>query len=263
LACGHANANSMSAWSTSTPVTIATAFRVGERVGIGSPSKRTFIRYTSSACSALAAIVKNECSFYDQDMPRVSEAHRERRRQQILEAARRCFIRKGFHQSSMADVFAEADLSAGAVYRYFRSKDEIIAAIAEEVIGHITDLLVPMVDQDPPPALDSVLRDGLGAVDELAFGEYGFAQLAPQVWAEALRNPMLLEVIRARYTVVRATLSRLVVAEQKVGRVAADADADEVAAVLFGSIIGYLLQRLLFGELRPETYAAGLAGLAR
>jgi AcrR family transcriptional regulator len=196
-------------------------------------------------------------------MPRVSDAHRERRREQILDAARRCFIRKGFHQSSMADVFAEAGLSAGAVYRYFRSKDEIITAIAEEVIGHVTDLLVPLVEQEPTPTLDSVIRDGLLSVDDLAFGEYGFAQLAPQVWAEALRNDQLLGVIRSRYTVVREALSRLIVAEQKAGRVDVDAEPDDVAAVLFGSIIGYLLQRLLFGRLRPESYAAGLAALTR
>ena len=196
-------------------------------------------------------------------MPRVSEAHRERRREQILEAARRCFIRKGFHQSSMADVFAEAGLSAGAVYRYFRSKDEIITAIAEEVVGHVSDLLVPLVEQEPTPTLDSVIRDGLLSVDDLAFGEYGFAQLAPQVWAEALRNDQLLGVIRSRYTVVREALSRLIVAEQKAGRVDVNAEPDNVAAVLFGSIIGYLLQRLLFGHLRPESYAAGLAALTR
>jgi AcrR family transcriptional regulator len=196
-------------------------------------------------------------------MPRVSDAHRERRREQILEAARRCFIRKGFHQSSMADVFAEAGLSAGAVYRYFRSKDEIITAIAEEVVGHVTDLLVPLVEQEPTPTLDSVIRDGLLSVDDLAFGEYGFAQLAPQVWAEALRNDQLLGVIRSRYTVVREALSRLIVAEQKAGRVDVDAEPDDVAAVLFGSIIGYLLQRLLFGHLRPESYAAGLAAITR
>lgn len=196
-------------------------------------------------------------------MPRISDAHRERRREQILEAARRCFIRKGFHQSSMADVFAEAGLSAGAVYRYFRSKDEIITAIAEEVVGHVTDLLVPLVEQEPTPTLDSVIRDGLLSVDDLAFGEYGFAQLAPQVWAEALRNDQLLGVIRSRYAVVREALSRLIVAEQKAGRVDVDAEPDDVAAVLFGSIIGYLLQRLLFGHLRPESYAAGLAALTR
>ena len=63
-------------------------------------------------------------------MPRVSEAHLAARRQQILDAARVCFTRNGFHATSMQDVIAEAGLSVGAVYRYFRSKEELVAAIA-------------------------------------------------------------------------------------------------------------------------------------
>ena len=63
-------------------------------------------------------------------MPKVTEAHRESRREQILIAAWKCFSRKGFHSTSMADVIKEAGLSAGAVYLYFRSKDEIIVAVA-------------------------------------------------------------------------------------------------------------------------------------
>ena len=52
-------------------------------------------------------------------MPKVSDAHRAARRRQILDAARRRFVRNGFHATSMQDIFAEAGLSAGAVYRYF------------------------------------------------------------------------------------------------------------------------------------------------
>ena len=73
-------------------------------------------------------------------MPRVSEEHLERRRQQIVDAAQRCFARRGFHQSSMQDVFAESGLSAGAVYRYFKSKDELVAALDEGWLPADTDL---------------------------------------------------------------------------------------------------------------------------
>jgi AcrR family transcriptional regulator len=55
-------------------------------------------------------------------MPKVTEAHLEARRQQILDAALACFSRRGFHQSTMQDICQEAELSPGAVYRYFRSK---------------------------------------------------------------------------------------------------------------------------------------------
>jgi AcrR family transcriptional regulator len=118
-------------------------------------------------------------------MPRVSQEHRDQRRQQILDAARRCFIREGFHQTSMTDILTEAGLSAGAVYGYFKSKNEIIAAIAEDVIGQITQLLEPIFTQEPPPRLAEAIRQGLSQTNDIAFGPEGFAQLAPQVWLQS------------------------------------------------------------------------------
>ena len=61
-------------------------------------------------------------------MPKVSKEHSEARRRQIIDAAYQCFARKGFHQTTMRDIYEEAGLSPGAVYHYFDSKDEIIQA---------------------------------------------------------------------------------------------------------------------------------------
>ena len=66
-------------------------------------------------------------------VPRVSADHLTARREQILAAARACFLRNGLHTTSMQDLIREAGLSVGAVYRYFKSKNEIINAIAETV----------------------------------------------------------------------------------------------------------------------------------
>ena len=63
-------------------------------------------------------------------MPRITPERREAKRAEIVAAARRCFSRDGFHQTSMPDIAAEAGVSAGAPYRYFASKEEIILAIA-------------------------------------------------------------------------------------------------------------------------------------
>ncbi len=53
------------------------------------------------------------------------------RREEILDAAQRCFARAGFHQTSMQEIYAEARMSPGGLYRYFASKEAIIAGIAE------------------------------------------------------------------------------------------------------------------------------------
>lgn len=65
-------------------------------------------------------------------MPKVSEAHLERRRQQILDAAIVCFARKGFHQTTMADIAAEARVSATLAYRYFSGKEDLIEAAVRQ-----------------------------------------------------------------------------------------------------------------------------------
>src|SRR3954451_4141063 len=86
-------------------------------------------------------------------VPRVSEEPLIARREQILAAARVCFLSKGLHNTSMQDLIQEAGLSVGAVYRYFKSKDEIISAIPPPFVGalqqHIDDVAarrLPLTD---------------------------------------------------------------------------------------------------------------------
>src|SRR5215212_6087280 len=110
---------------------------------------RIFQRFpcTVEGDMAMASGVENECSFFilnrrfvvkatiEGRMPKVTEEHVEARRRQILSAALRCFARQGFHRTTMQDIFREADLSPGAVYSYFKSKDELVAAIIGATMG--------------------------------------------------------------------------------------------------------------------------------
>jgi AcrR family transcriptional regulator len=64
-------------------------------------------------------------------MSRAIDQRQTDRRQEILDAAQRCFARSGFHQTSMQEICAEAQMSPGGLYRYFASKEAIISGIAE------------------------------------------------------------------------------------------------------------------------------------
>ena len=195
-------------------------------------------------------------------MPRVSDAHRERRRQQILAAARKRFARNGFHQTSMQDILGEAGLSAGALYRYFRSKEEIIAAIAEEALTQVTAPMGPLAAQHPPPPLDVVIEQLLDNAEEFGFRPDGLAYIAPQVWAEALRNQQLRELVQAKFAEVRGAIASIVRAEQAAGRIPTDVDPDDVAGFLFGSLLGYVVQRVLAGSVDAKSYSAALGALS-
>jgi len=55
----------------------------------------------------------------------------EERRNQIIESAIKVFAREGFANTRMEDVAAESGLSKGLLYWYFKSKEDIIIAIAD------------------------------------------------------------------------------------------------------------------------------------
>src|SRR3979490_365578 len=63
------------------------------------------------------------------------------RRGQILHAAQVCVARRGFHQTTMHDICAEAGISVGLIYRYFENKDAVISAMADEHKRKIQEVL--------------------------------------------------------------------------------------------------------------------------
>ncbi len=65
-------------------------------------------------------------------MARVTEAHLQARHRAILDACSHVFARKGVASATIAEIAAEAGLSAGAIYRYYKSKDELVEACLSE-----------------------------------------------------------------------------------------------------------------------------------
>jgi AcrR family transcriptional regulator len=193
-------------------------------------------------------------------MPRVTDAHLAARRQQILDAARIRFLRNGFHATSMHDVIREAGLSVGAVYRYFPSKNDLVTALAEQVIDEMLDVLDEIGAIDPPLPLASVMQRAVDMVTANS-GPDGTLRLALQVWSEALRDPVLAEFVERVYRRVRGTLVHLALRAQEHGDLPADADPEAVGVVLFAMMPGYALQRILTGGPEPEIFKAGVRTL--
>jgi AcrR family transcriptional regulator len=110
---------------------------------------------------------------------------REAQRERILAAAMRCFARAGFHKASMQDICAEAGMSAGNLYRYFRSKEAIIAAIAEaDRVRNAAVFEILERTEDPVRGLACLARAFLRDMH----GRDAPA-LCTEIIAESLRNP--------------------------------------------------------------------------
>ena len=190
-------------------------------------------------------------------MPRVTQEHLDARRRQILDAARRCFIKDGFHATSMQDVLTEADLSAGAVYRYFRGKEDIIAAIADEALAELTSSVADMLDTDPLPSLEDVVGRIVATVGRLDAGQE-LANLAVQVWAEALRSPALAERVAETFNGLRGVLADLASVYAERGLIPPDVPPTSVAKVLMAIGPGFAMQRALLGDVDEEVFSDGL-----
>ncbi len=65
------------------------------------------------------------------------ERERERRRQQIMVAAKRVFSVKGFSKTTMEDIAKEAELSPGTLYLYFKNKDELYASLSLRILQYL------------------------------------------------------------------------------------------------------------------------------
>lgn len=125
-------------------------------------------------------------------IPRPTKELRDKiRRDQIIEAARRCVVRHGFHAASMAEIAAAARMSVGQIYRYFPNKEAIVHAIVERIVEQQLRWMVrSKVLHDLPMQLSR--RFLFGGEEENRDDHV----LMLEVTAEATRNPRVATILR-------------------------------------------------------------------
>jgi TetR/AcrR family transcriptional regulator, transcriptional repressor of aconitase len=192
-------------------------------------------------------------------MPKVSDEHLAARRRQILGAALVCFSRRGFHQTPMQAIFDEAGLSPGAVYRYFKSKEEIVQAIASETLGGFARAIEPGPDEEPlgPVELLDRFFDFIEGI-ELRRERL---RLAIQAWGEVLHNPELSDFVRGLVDDLRTRMSATLREAQRRGALDPELDTEPAARVLIAIAQGFVVQSAWFEDLDRRTFRAAARAL--
>jgi AcrR family transcriptional regulator len=188
-------------------------------------------------------------------MPRISDTRRAANRAAIVDAARRCFARDGFHQTSMPDLVAEAGISAGAFYRYFDGKEELIREIAREafagigqaVVGRMELLEAPSV-ADVVGVLTSTLAAGSVTVGDREVDLDEQARVAVQAWAEIARDEGLRAESGRGLAGLAGGIASALARGQRAGRVPADLDPADGARFVLALLPGMILQRTASGQ---------------
>jgi TetR/AcrR family transcriptional regulator, repressor for uid operon len=164
------------------------------------------------------------------------------RRERILEAAERAFVRHGFHAATMHHVADEAGMSAGNLYRYFPSKEAIVEGLCEidqagraRALASFAELLAR--NGDIAQAMRAGLREHVvGKPPEKA-------RLIVEIWAEAGRNPRVAAISQAIDADVINGLERLMDAAKAAGAASPKLDS-RFGARFFLTFVGGIFKRI-------------------
>lgn len=182
----------------------------------------------------------------------------ERRRRQILEAALFCFRRRGFHQATMQEICAEAGISPGALYRYFSSKSDIIAAIAEDERRE-TDAALTEV------RVQGGLVEALCRIAEAVMGraqDESYAPIFADVFAEAARDPVLARRLAEIDAQSVERLAHAIEAAQQRGEADRALDPHVAARTVMAAIEGFAMRKAFATSAGPEDALASFRALA-
>ena len=149
------------------------------------------------------------------------------RRLEILDAAQRCFVRSGFHGASMQEICAEAEMSPGNLYRYFPSKEALIAGICERNRAEAADSFLA-VDRAP------AFFDGLAALarHHLVERPEEEAGLCAEIMAESRRNPDIAKLYQGIEHDIKERIAAMLRNAAERGEIRGDLDVDAAATVL-------------------------------
>ena len=161
------------------------------------------------------------------------------RRERILEAAERAFVRHGFHAATMSHVAEAADMSAGNLYRYFPSKEAIVEALCardqEGSAGAFAEILTRNAD------IVEAIRAGLS--DHLFSKPSEKARMIVEIWAEAGRNERVAAMTRAIDADVSGKLEQVIDRAKAAGFASPTVDS-RLAARFFLTFVAGLFKRI-------------------
>ena len=169
------------------------------------------------------------------------------RRTRILDAAETCFVRSGFHRTTMQDVAAEAGMSAGNLYRYFPSKDAIVACLSERDRREVAESFAVM---------DEPGRDFMAGFAELGRRHFEDeprekAVLCLKIWCEATRNPACAKLTADFANDIVERLTGLLDAAAAAGNIAPAMDTRSIATLICTLADGVMVRRATLPDYEP------------
>lgn len=171
--------------------------------------------------------------------PKVEPEALERRRSQILQAALACFSRKGYYNTTMRDIQAEAGLSKGGVYHHFGSKEELFMSLFEHWLAGIEAGLEAIYSTDV--SATEKLTFIAQATGQLLANSADFLPVQMEFWAYMLHNEAVRERFKQFFARYRAALGKIIAQGIEQGEFRT-VDPEQAASLALAAYDGLVLQ---------------------
>jgi AcrR family transcriptional regulator len=169
-------------------------------------------------------------------MRKVDPEKHEARKRQILDAAVICFARSGFHKTSTAEICAQAGMSPGNLFHYFKSKNAIIEAIVEQDRTETKDFYEKASQAENQfEELLKLMEKGLATVAKPVCRKIGI-----EIFAEAMRNPAIGQLVARNDAEATAALIGLLKTAAARGEVDPSLDMNRLATWIAAMVDGAL-----------------------
>ena len=178
-------------------------------------------------------------------MPRIAEAARTARREQIITAGLACFAQSGYHATTMADVAAQAGVSKGTPYLYFDSKQALFLALHEQWdcgAAQRVDAAITALPEDGRRSPRTVLAAVAAAIAEQVQVESETCRVLMEARALAAHEPVIAAAVRAADEHTHRQLAELFAAGVAAGEWPPDTDPGLAARLFAAGLYGLMTQ---------------------
>jgi TetR/AcrR family transcriptional regulator, transcriptional repressor of aconitase len=156
----------------------------------------------------------------------------------------------------------QARLSAGAVYLYYESKDELILAAISTYMGELRKLLMPTLMREKALAPVEFVREITAAIStHTRRTGMDLNAVILMCWGEAQSNGKIKALITEFQRKYREALAAVASQWQQRGELPMEGKATDIAKTMLSLFLGFIVQSALLGEIDPDTAARGISGL--
>jgi AcrR family transcriptional regulator len=163
---------------------------------------------------------------------KVDPVKHEQKRQDIFDAAFRCFIKDGFHGASTTDICAAAKISPGHLYHYFPSKEAIVMEMVDIGLARTAEQLAKI--SAAPDFIEALVK----YLEQVSLRHRMAQVLSLDALAEAARNPQFAKIVEKHGSAMRNLLADFIGKAQHKGQIDPELDPAATANILIAIIDG-------------------------